>query len=47
MLSLYVALILDVVSYTEFVMSLAQYCNDIRIGCDVIYTVYDVTQKVV
>ena len=38
--------ILDVVSYVEVLMSYVQYCVDIRTGCDVIYSAYDVTQKV-
>ena len=37
--------ILDVVSYIEAVMSLVQYCDDIRIGSDVLYSACDVTQK--
>ena len=37
--------ILDVVSYIEAVMLSVQYCNDIRIGCEVLYSAYDVTQK--
>ena len=37
--------ILDVVSYIESVMSYIQYCDDIRIGCNVLYGAYDVTQK--
>ena len=37
--------ILDVVSYIEAVMSSVQYCKDIRIGCEVLYISYDVTQK--
>ena len=37
--------ILDVVSYIEAVMSSVQYCNDIRIGCEVLYSAYDVKQK--
>ena len=46
MLSVYVALILDVVSYIEAAMSEGEECDEIRIGCDVIYSSYDVTQKV-
>ena len=38
--------ILDVVSYIEVVMSSVEKCDDIRIRCDVIYSAYDVTQKV-
>ena len=38
--------ILDVVSYIEVLMSKVQYCDDRRAGCDVIYSAYDVTQKV-
>ena len=37
--------ILDVVSYVEAVMSYVQYCDDIRIGCDVLYSASDVTHK--
>ena len=37
--------ILDVASYIEAVMSSVQYCNDTRIGCEVLYSAYDVTQK--
>ena len=37
--------ILDVVSYIEAVMSYVQYCNDTRIGSEVLYSAYDVTQK--
>ena len=37
--------ILDVVTYIEAVMSYVQYCEDIRIGCDVLYSACDVTQK--
>ena len=37
--------ILDVVTYIEAVMSYVQYCDDIRIGCDVLYSACDVTQK--
>ena len=38
--------ILDVVSYIEALMSYVQHCDDIRIGCDVIYSAYYVPQKV-
>ena len=37
--------ILDVVSYIDALMSYVQYCDDIRIGCDVLYSACDVTQK--
>ena len=37
--------ILDVVSYIEVVMSYVQYCDDKRIGFDVLYSACDVTQK--
>ena len=35
--------ILDVVSYIEVVMSYVQYCDDKRIGFDVLYSACDVT----
>ena len=37
--------ILDVVTYIEAVMSYVQYCDDKRIGFDVLYSACDVTQK--
>ena len=38
--------ILDVVSYIEVLMSEVESCDDIRTECDIIYSAYDVTQKV-
>ena len=46
MLSVYVALRLDVVSYIEVVMSSVQKCDDMRIGCQDIFSEYNLTQKV-
>ena len=37
--------ILDVASYIEAVRSYVQYCDDRRIGCDVLFSACDVTEK--